>query len=173
MSNEQVGKDRLVPVDGHPAYFVCADGSVYSAKSGRIRRLKPQADQDGYLHVVLSTDSRPHTIKVQRLIAAHFLGPKPDGLVICHNDGDQTNNAATNLRYDTQKSNIADIKAHGTEAPPRGSLNGQARLTEDQVRELRALYAAGGATHRALGLRYGISREQARDIINRKAWRHV
>lgn len=173
--NELVeGECRPVDVMGHPSYFVCEHGHVYSAKSGQLRKLKPQPDHDGYLHVVLSTGGRPHTLKVQRLIALHFLGPKPNGLVVCHNDGDMTNNAASNLRYDTQRSNIADIHhVHGTARPPRGSLNGQARLTEAQVLEIRSRYAAGGVTHRALGEQYGVSREQVRDINNRKAWAHI
>jgi uncharacterized protein YjiS (DUF1127 family) len=162
------------PIVGHPGYFVDEDGSVFSNKRrGAIRRKKASPDNDGYLHVVLSTGGRLHTIKVQRLVALHFLGPKPDGMVVCHNDGDKLNNSVWNLRYDTQAANIADIKIHGTENPPRGSRNGMSKLTEAQVRKMRELREERGLSHRVLGDLFGISREQARDIVNRKFWRHV
>lgn len=160
-------------IEGHPGYYVSHLGYVFSEKYGSLRELKAQRDQQGYLHVVLSTNGRAHTIKVQYLVATHFIGPRPAGYVVCHCDGDKTNNAAWNLRYDTQKNNIADIKIHGTENPPVGSRNGMSRLTEAQVLEMRRLRRLYGLTHRALGFRFGVSREQARDIINRKAWKHV
>jgi hypothetical protein len=161
------------PVVGHPDYFVDGDGSVFSNKSSSLRRLKPQPDGNGYLHVVLSTNGKPYTISIQRLVALHFMGPRPRGHVICHCDGDKTNNKVENLRYDTQKGNIADIKIHGTENPPRGIRNGMSRLTEAQVLEIRRLRLRLGLTHAVIGAKFGISREHTRDIINRKAWKHV
>lgn len=163
----------MTPVVGHPGYYVNHLGFVFSEKYGSLRELKRQPDERGYLHVVLSTAGKAHTISVQSLVATHFIGPRPEGYVVCHCDGDKTNNASWNLRYDTQKGNIADIKLHGTQNPPQGSKNGMSRLTEAQVLEMRRLRRLYGLTHRALGFRFGISREQARDIINRKAWRHV
>jgi hypothetical protein len=49
-----------------------------------------------------------HT-KVHHLVAQEFIGPRPAGMVICHNNGDPLDNRVENLRYDTQASNIADM----------------------------------------------------------------
>lgn len=51
----------------------------------------------------------------------------------------------------------------------RGEANPHSRLTEDQVKEIRA---STGASER-VGLLYGISGRNVRDIRNRKSWRHV
>jgi len=48
----------------------------------------------------------------------------------------------------------------------RPSLN--SKLTDDDVREIRRLHAAGGVSHRQLGLRFGVTRETVRDILNGK-----
>lgn len=50
---------------------------------------------------------------VHQIIARTFLGPRPDGLDVCHNDGDPTNNRPSNLRYDTRTNNILDVYKNG------------------------------------------------------------
>lgn len=162
-----------LPVRGHPDYYVAASGNVWSMKRGKPYRLKHQLDQDGYPHVVLSTNGKPHTIKVQRLVALHFIGPKPEGMVVCHNDGNKLDCSVSNLRYDTHKGNIADIYLHGHENPPKGSMNGMAKMTEDTVLELRRLRETEGLSNGELAQRFGISPRQIRDIISRKAWKHI
>lgn len=53
-------------------------------------------------------------VYVHHLIALTFIGPRPPGLLVCHNDGDPSNNAAANLRYDTASENQFDMARHGT-----------------------------------------------------------
>lgn len=43
-----------------------------------------------------------------------FVGPRPDGMVTCHNDGNPANNNLSNLRWDTQSNNQLDAVKHGT-----------------------------------------------------------
>lgn len=162
----------LAPCNGRSGYYIGDDGFVYSVKSGQLKQLRYQWNTDGYAQVTLSEDGHPHTIKVQALVAEHFLGPRPDGMVVCHGPGGQPDNTPGNLRYDTQKENIADIQRFGSPNPPRGSMNGQARVTEDIVIEMRRDHGAG-ETVRSLACRYELSSRQTRDIVNRKAWKHV
>lgn len=53
-------------------------------------------------------------MKIHRLVANSFLGPRPAGLDTLHIDGDKTNNAVTNLRYGTRSENELDKVRHGT-----------------------------------------------------------
>lgn len=53
-----------------------------------------------------------------------------------------------------------------------GSKNVNAKLTEDDVREIRRR-AAAGETHAALALEFGISPGNVSNIIARRAWAHV
>ncbi len=55
----------------------------------------------------------------------------------------------------------------------RGGLNPKAKLTEQDVRTVRALYAAGKATQPELGQRYGVSHSTIGLIVRRKSWRSV
>lgn len=77
-------------------------------KQGRELR---QSFAGRYLAVHLGRDRRRY---VHQLIAETFIGPRPPGKVVCHNDGDVTNNAADNLRYDTRSENNRDMARHGT-----------------------------------------------------------
>lgn len=54
-----------------------------------------------------------------------------------------------------------------------GSQVGTSKLTEDQVREIRARYAAGGISQAALGREYGVHQHPIWAIVNGKSWKHV
>ncbi len=160
-------------VTGFPDYYVSSFGRVLSTKFNRLKLLKPQPDNDGYLHVGLvrkGDRNKVHTIKVSALVSREFMGVRPGGLVCCHNDGNPENNRLDNFRYDTQKSNINDIKKHGTGNPPVGCKNGMSKLTNSQVIEMRTLFKNGEHTSQLSSL-FGISIRQTRDIVNNKAWR--
>jgi DNA invertase Pin-like site-specific DNA recombinase len=55
----------------------------------------------------------------------------------------------------------------------KGSTNGHSRLTEQQVVDIRAEFAAGGVTKVAIARRLGMSKTSITGIINRRSWRHV
>lgn len=75
------------------------------------RILRPGINPKGYR--IVARDGKRFAYPVHRLVAEAFLGPLPLGLQTCHNDGDNTNNAAANLRYDTPSANELDKVAHG------------------------------------------------------------
>jgi hypothetical protein len=55
----------------------------------------------------------------------------------------------------------------------RGLRNPRAKLTDDQVRKIRATYAAGGVTQRALAATYGIDQGYLSALINHKERKDV
>lgn len=54
-----------------------------------------------------------------------------------------------------------------------GSKHHRAKLTEDQVREMRAGYECGALELDDIVIKYGIKKAQACAIVNRKAWTHL
>jgi len=52
---------------------------------------------------------------VHHLVAAAFIGPRPEGSEVCHGPGGFLDNRAVNLRYDTHHENIRDKIADGTD----------------------------------------------------------
>ena len=97
--------------------------------------MRQSFDSDGYLKVTLTDCGKEHTRAVHRLVALAFIGPKPIGLEVCHNDGNKTNNCVSNLRYGTRRENAQDMIAHGTS--PRGKKNASCKLSEEDVRAIR------------------------------------
>lgn len=72
----------------------------------------------------------------------------------------------------THDENMADRKRKGRDRPMKGEAHGSARLTEDQVREIRARRAQGELPA-AIGADYGIAATTVRGICNRHRWNHV
>jgi len=94
--------DHYAPVRG---------GSVRLVR-GRIRKL--QTGSGGYLKLMLSKGNVITNHEVHALVAAAFHGARPPGMEVCHNNGDQSDNRAENLRYGTHSDNIRDAIKHGT-----------------------------------------------------------
>lgn len=105
------------------------EGLYQASTAGRIRSLDRDSEQGfrrgvvlsmrphpngGHLQVGLSKQGRNTTFKVHRLVLATFVGPCPEGMEGCHNNGDVNDNSLENLRWDTRLANIHDSIRHGT-----------------------------------------------------------
>ena len=77
------------------------------------RVLAQRVDNTGYLRVQLHRDGVRVFRHVHRTVMEAFEGPRPTAHA-CHNDGDVTNNARANLRWDTPSGNMRDAVLHGT-----------------------------------------------------------
>jgi DNA-binding XRE family transcriptional regulator len=54
-----------------------------------------------------------------------------------------------------------------------GEKNGDARLTEAQVLEIRHLYSSGNFSQRELAKQFGVSQRAILCIVNRILWKHI
>lgn len=84
-------------VAGHPGVYVTNTGAVWSKRSGRLVRLHPAPDAEGYLHVCLSDGGRRRDVAVHRLVAQEWCPGWHPSLEVHHIDGDPSNNEACNL----------------------------------------------------------------------------
>jgi hypothetical protein len=142
-------------------------GPMVSLYRGRILRATVSAS--GYLQVTLSKGGKCFQRHVHVLVALAFHGPRPDGLLVCHDDGNKLNCREINLYYGNFKSNAEDAARHGTLA--RGERQGIARLTEQAVREIREL--AGSVSQRDLAERYGVCQATVSLAMRGETWGHV
>lgn len=69
---------------------------------------------DGYRMVGFRCNGKYYRPGVHNVVAATFLGPRPEGCWVAHNDGNPANNNVTNLRWATPKENSHDRFKHGT-----------------------------------------------------------
>lgn len=176
------GKIEYKPVTGFPGYRVGSDGSVWTAWTRHVKpmvvvfivdrwkRLKTRGDHHGKCRVGLYREGRSHSTFVHRLVLYEFVGECPIGMVACHNDGDGTNNAVSNLRWDTPAGNEADKVAHGTKT--EGEKVGTSVLTEDNVRSMRRLRDEGESI-RSLARKFGVHQKTAQSVIHNRTWKHL
>lgn len=73
---------------------------------GRLSTAKTDSWRTRYLKVALTLDGTRADTPIHHLVAAAFLGQRPDGYEINHKDGNPQNNAASNLEYVTHSENI-------------------------------------------------------------------
>ena len=125
----------------------------------------------GYPGVQLYANDGVDRPRNRRMIAVHILvceafhGERPKGMEVAHRDGDKANPAAANLRWATKLENHADKRRHGT--TPHGSNNPSAKLTWDEVAEIRA---SKHLRRRDLAQRFGVSVNTVQAIINNRRW---
>ncbi len=97
-------------------------------------------------------------------------------ICVCHKcDNPRCVNPA-HLFLGSKADNSKDMVAKGrcrSGGNVRGEINGNSKLTETQVREIRSRYAEGGITQEDLGIEYGVSRGAIDHIINRRTWSHI
>lgn len=159
------------PVPDFPGYDISDQGRVRSYwGSGQAKPLKDMVQKilrpsgHPYLMVTLTRDQKHFKLLVHRLVLEIFVGPCPDGLQACHNDGKPMNLRPSNLRWDTQSSNATDRIRHG---------NGiKTKLTPDQVVEIREIYLHGH-TQVDIAAMFGVYYTTIGDIVNRRTWRHL
>lgn len=123
----------------------------------------------------------PQTKMVHTLVAQAFLGARPDGLVINHKDLNKWNNRVNNLEYVTQMENHLHARqnrdswdtTHLDKNRRYGEEVNTAKLTADQVREIRRLYSEENVSNKELRRLYGISKGQVSKIVLRQNWKHI
>lgn len=101
-------------------------------------------------------------------------GDIPEGFVVCHNCPGGDNPLCVNPAHmflGTIAENIKDAAAKGRTS--RGEGRPLAKLTEEQVLEIRALYAKGGITHVELASRFNVSPSLIGAVIQGKRWKHI
>ncbi len=140
---------QTIPTDRQPEEWrpvVGFEGRYEVLNLGRVRSIRilnpGLCKQSGRRMVGLCRGSgRVKNANIAPLVLAAFSGPRPDGLVCCHGDGDRTNDRLENLRWDTLSANVDDARRHGTlgRGPrPQGENHHKAVLTSDDVRCIRA-----------------------------------
>lgn len=106
---------------------------------------------------------------VHRLVALHFID-NPDNLPeVNHEDGDKSNNTATNLKWASREQNIQHGFKHGLIKTPRGVDAVHAKLSEATVMQI----FNSPAGPRQLSLDIGIPYSTVASIKNGASWNHL
>lgn len=109
------------PIPDFPGYEVSSLGRVRSFRRGATGRLVAQNNnpRSGYPQVGVYRAGKQVVTPVHVLVAAAFIGPRPEGWHTRHLDGSRDNNVPSNLAYGTPSENAQDRWEHGTMSIPR------------------------------------------------------
>lgn len=163
----------FIQVLGYPHYCVNNDGKVISCRTrgGKFtpwKEMRQATGPHGRLYVGLrGTGERAKLRPIHLLVLEAFIGPRPERLEGCHNDGNHLNNHISNLRWDTHSANMADRTKHGRS--PIGERNGSAKLTLEQVGEIRRLNK-GGMQQKTIAPLFNVSKQCIQTVCSGKNW---
>jgi hypothetical protein len=183
ITKEEIEQEVWKEIPGFPFYEVSNLGRFrswrerYAGKwSGPDRRdtkphiLRQSSRHLGRLYVCLQKDGKTHQLIAHRIVLLAFVGPCPEGLESCHNDGDHTNNRIDNLRWDTKESNWDDRRTHGV--ANIGANHGRTRLSDEDVEQIRILYHKGYRAH-DIAKRYSIDKKTIVRMCTGRGWTHL
>ena len=81
---------------------------------------------------------RPRIVRAHRWLYAHLHGHIPDRLEVCHSCDEPSCVNPSHLFLGTHSDNMRDMVSKGR-ADNRGARNGRAKLTPEQIEEIRRL----------------------------------
>ena len=131
-------------------------------------------DEDGYG----GFKAEGRNLRAHRLAVEFFNGPIGDSSsVVCHKCDNPPCCNPRHLFVGSIADNWRDSKVKGrreyAEHKRRGGNSNWARLTEDQVIEIRRLHASGNITQEELAARFGVTRPNIHHVVTRKTWSHL
>lgn len=106
-----------------------------------------------------------------RVAYALVVGPVPAGAHLLHSCDNRLCVNPAHCRPGTQKENISDMHARGRAFVPRGEKNGLAKLTQEQVLEIRETWRAGTSTQTQIAARYGVTQQAISKVVTGARWR--
>lgn len=111
------------------------------------------------------------TYRAHRLAWQFFHGMEiPDGMVVCHRCDNPRCVNPYHLELGTQADNMTDKAAKGRQH--RGENHPRTAITENQVRQIRAMHNSGLST-RKIAQRLNVSTSSVGHILRGNSWRHV
>jgi hypothetical protein len=172
-------EERWVEVEGFPDYAVSDHGRIKRltsrtcAKAGSILKTPLRSKSHPYPSIDLCAGGGKRTEMVHILVARAFLEPASfEGAEVNHKNGNKADPTYTNLEWTTSSGNSLHAYAAGL-ACAAGEANGQAKLTEAQVIQIRAASTGSRGEIACMARTYNVSGRAISDVIARRRWTHI
>jgi predicted XRE-type DNA-binding protein len=126
---------------------------------------------NGYYTVGLTRDSKTIQYSIHRIMAIAFI-PNPDNKPeVNHKDGIKLNNTLDNLEWNTTKENAIHAVLNGL--TPIGEKRWNAKLSNEQVINIRKLFFTNKIRQSAISKLYGVPRRCISKIINNITYKYI
>ncbi len=156
------------PVTGFESYTIDEFGNVFGGRFNK--QIKPWLNKcSGYLQINLGRKNR---FTIHYLVAITFLSNKNE--TINHKDGNKLNNHFSNLEwisYSENNKHAYSLKLRGF-GGTHGSVHHNAKLTENDVIEIRKLYHSGEKPAKIAKI-YRLNISTICSVIKRETWKHI
>lgn len=163
---------RWIPF-AHGLYQASGTGKIKSYHKTSPRILRPGMNGPGYLFVNLRMPGVKRKMwGVHELVALAFIGPRPPGFETNHKNGVKIDNFTENLEYVSRSENQKHAHRLGLKVAARGERAGKAKLTAEQVLDIRRALSEGVRSVE-LARRYGVHKATIQHIKQRINWRHI
>lgn len=138
-------------------------------RKSKIMKIYPDS-RDKYLSTILMSNDIKIYVLVHRLVATAFV-PNPLNLPqVNHKFGITWDNRASELEWMTKSQNIQHAFDTGLKIGLRGEKNGNSKLTQRQVDEIRAKYIPYIYTKKMLAKEYKINIRNIAHILDNEMW---
>lgn len=164
-------KEIWLPVKNwEPLYEVSNFGRVKSIRKNII--LKP-SKASGYRQVMLCVDGKMKTGRICRLVAMAFINNPEDKPQVNHKNGIKDDDRDINLEWVTESENVKHTYTHLKRVPIHGQTHNKAKLTDEQVREIRGKYIPYKYSYAVLGREYGVDQSTIHLLIKGQNWKYL
>lgn len=161
-------------VDYEGLYEVSNLGNVRSIKFKNVRYFKLKPNRHGYIQAMLRKNGRRKNLSVHRLVCQAFKGGAPEGRNhVNHINGVKHDNRESNLEWTSCIENIRHAFDIGLTPSRVGELHPKAKLTTEDVVQIKYLLSYTSMTQSQIGSKFGVSREVVKDIKTGRSWTHV
>lgn len=174
VSCNQLPQERFLPVTNFEGRFWVSDhGRLISHdhRKNKIAFLDPAIDGPGYLHTNLRMKPVNRSARIHVLVGEHFcemVAIPGQRMVWNHKDGNKLNNFYKNIEFVTALYNSQHAVNIGL-FDRKGEKHHNVRLTKEMVLQMRELRKSG-MIYKEIGLRFGVGRRHAADVINGVCW---
>lgn len=104
-----------------------------------------------------------------------FYGPIPEKMIVRHKCDNPCCCNPLHLELGTDADNYNDMVTRGRRvlSGAKGERNCKAKLTKDQVMQIRQMYKTGKESTNTLARKFGVTQPLVSQIILNKIWKHV
>ena len=137
-------------------------------QSGKCWEWKASLTASGYGKFKIDGKS----VQAHRVAYQISTGKSAEGFLVTHTCDNKKCVNPDHLRLGTHSSNAIEAYERGPLALRKGELHHRAKLSAQQVVEIRNLYKSG-IGYKKLAKKYGVDRVSIRSIVKGELWKHV